>query len=91
MKLWKQMTIRIKKLSNGVANTFHLMGIYIGSDFSKKQATDLFGFAASNGLKWKTTQHKNGSNYRFFQSPVSSNVQDVDVHFYAADSHHTRY
>jgi hypothetical protein len=56
---------------------------YIGSDFSKKQATDLFDFVASNGLKWKTTQHKNRSNYTFFQSPVSSSVQDVDVHFYA--------
>jgi hypothetical protein len=60
---------------------------YIGSDFSKKQTTDLFDFIASNGREWKATQNKNGSNYRFFQSPMSDSEQEV--HFYALVRIHT--
>jgi hypothetical protein len=62
----------------------HIIEYIIGSDFCKKQITDLFDFVASNGRKWKTSQHRNGSNYRFFQSPVSK-----DVHFYALVRIHT--
>jgi hypothetical protein len=73
-----------KKLTRAI---IHHIIEYIDSDFSKKQATDLFDFVSSNGREWKTTQHKNGSNYRFFQPPVSNSEQDV--HFYALVRIHT--